>query len=113
MDSDYNIIKCLYVYWNNTDYFRIELYRDKKYFHYDFNVDDKEYETIKNEYNKNILISNFKPIILYNNHSFVNISYLNKYINIINIYLIQNHKTWENITKIVLAEEISMTIDNS
>ena len=105
MCSDYFIEKCLHVYINDIDYFIIRLYKDKNYYHYDFSTDDKDYEKKINKYNKNIVIPQFQPIILYDNYIFKNSFYENKYKYIVKNYLIKYHKTWEDIIKIIIVEE--------
>ena len=103
--ADFYVIKCLYVYFDTDDFFTIELYKDKKYFLYDFSENDKDYETKINEYNKNILIPQLQPIIIYDNRNFKNTIYQNKYNQIVEIYLIKYHKSWNDIIKIIIVEE--------
>jgi len=105
MGCDYYIEKVLHIYYNNIDYFPIELCRDKGDYYYDFDIDDIDYEKKINEYKKNILTSQIEPIILYDNNRFKKISYEIKYKqlieNKINIY----HKKWDDIIKIIKVEE--------
>ena len=104
MVSDYHIVKCLYIYFNSINYIKIELYKDKKYFYFDFSQEE-DYKKKKLEYIKNILISPFLPMLLYEKDHFIHFFNERKYKEVINIYLIKNRKTWKDIIKIILTEE--------
>jgi hypothetical protein len=105
MDCDYYICKVLNIYFNDIDFLSIEIYKDKAYYQYNFNIDDKDYKKKINEYKIYILIPKIEPIILYENDKFLNSSFEKKYKIIVEIYLINNNKKWKDIKKIIIDEK--------
>jgi len=105
MGCDYYIAKVLYIYYNNIDYLPIELYRDSCDYYYDFDIEDIDYEKKINEYKNNILISQFQPIILYDNCSFKKKTYENKYKLLIENEITRYHIKWNDIIQIIKIEE--------
>jgi hypothetical protein len=105
MGCDYYIIKVLYVYYNDNTYKSIEVDRDKGYFCFDFDDDDPEYEKKMNEYIEKMLNPHMSPIILYDNYSFKNMSYQNKYKSLIENEISKYYKKWNDIKKIIKVEE--------
>jgi len=105
MGCDFYIIKVLYIYYNDNTYISIELDRDRGFYCYDFDDDDPEYEEKKNEYIKKMLIPHMNPIILYDNYTFKNMSYQNKYKLLIENEISKEKKNWNDIIKIIKVEE--------
>ena len=105
MGCDYYIVKVLNIYYNDNDYLRVELERERGYFNYYYDEDEEDYEDKVNKYIKDILTSQMKPIIIYSNNSFNKLSSETKYKIIIQNEINEYDKKWCEITKILKVEE--------
>jgi hypothetical protein len=72
MGCDYYICKHLKINFQNSDSLKIQLEEDKGYFNFYFDEDEPDYDLKYNNYVKEILTSNMKPIIIYEENQFVN-----------------------------------------
>jgi chromosomal replication initiation ATPase DnaA len=106
MGCDYYIVKVLQIYYNDTEYMECELERERGYFYCDkFDEDEDDYEEQINEYIKDILTVQMKPIQIYENNSFRKLLFETKYKDIVENELKDNGKKWCEITKIVKIEK--------
>ena len=70
MGCDYYIVKFLNIYYNKIDYLVVELDRERGYYNFQYDEDYDDYEYKENEYIKDCLTPEMKPIIIYTNNSF-------------------------------------------
>jgi len=101
----YYITKVLYIYCKYDNYYTIEIYRNRRDYYYDFDIDDKDYATKVIEYKEKMLTPGIPPIVVYDNGTFKNIHYAKKYALLVTKEIAQQHKTWKDIVKIVKVEE--------
>jgi len=66
MGCDYYITKYLYVKFDDSISFYIELERDRGYFDFSMDEDEPNYEEKYKEYIQEILSDKMKPIIIFN-----------------------------------------------
>jgi len=112
MGCDYYIDKDLHIYDNNNIIFsHINLEHERGYYWFGSLLDEDEdgydnelSEYIKNILEPNILEPNMKPIIIYDNNTFIKLSYENKYKKLIEDDLKLYKKTWNDVNKIVKVE---------
>lgn len=105
MGCDYYIIKNLHVYYNDNDYLEIELERLRMYYDEDdYDPDEEDYEKKINEYIKNTLTPKMKPIVIYDNNNFRNLSLEEKYKALVENEINKVDKKWCEITKIMKVE---------
>ena len=105
MGCDYYIIKFLNIYYNDIDYLVIELDREKGYYNFQYDEDCDDYTDKENEYIKNCLTPEMKPIIIYINNSFNKINSETKYKILIENEINKSGKKWCEITKIIKVED--------
>jgi hypothetical protein len=107
MGCDYYIIKLLHIYYNDNEYFTIELYRQRGDYIYDGDEDETEenYREGLRKYIEYCLTPQMKPITIYENKSFNKSFCETKYKTLIEDELNKNNKTWSEITKIIKVEE--------
>ena len=80
MGCDYYIDKDLHIYdHNNTIFSYINLEHERGYYWFVSLLDEDGYHNELSQYIKNKLEPSMKPIIIYNNNTFVKLSYENKY----------------------------------
>lgn len=104
MGCDYYILKVLHIYYNDTDYFRVEIDRENGYYNYQYDEDEDDYENKVSEYIKQCLIPLMKPIVIYDNNMFNKSTSEIKYKSIIENKMNNSGKTWSDITKIIKVE---------
>ena len=107
MGCDYYIDKDLHVYdHNNIIFSYINLEHERGYYWFGSLLDEDGdgYDNELSQYIKNTLEPNMKPIIIYNNNTFVKLSYENKYKKLIEDDLRLYKKTWNNVNKIIKVE---------
>ena len=107
MGCDYYILKILYIYFDKDDYLFIEIDRQQCYYYCDFDEDEEGYKEKYEKYKEDMLTPQTKPILIYENHKFNQLSSETKYKNMIENKITNygNGKKWENITKIIKVEE--------
>lgn len=111
MGCDYYIVKVLHIYYNETDYLVLELYRNNRYYYYDTDEDEDEdedeegYEEKVSEYKRGCLTPRMEPILLYDNGEFINPSFEITYKTIIEDKINKYHMNWYNVNKILKVEE--------
>jgi hypothetical protein len=105
MGCDYYILKVLRIYYTETDYLEVELTRERGYYYYQFDEDEEHYENKVSEYINDILTPKMKPILLYDNNNFIQLSFETKYKTIIDNEINKNNMRWGDIHKIVKVEE--------
>jgi len=105
MGCDYYILKVLRIYYTETDYLDVELTRERGYYYYQFDEDEEHYENKVSEYINDILTPKMKPIMLYENNNFIQLSFETKYKTIIDNEINKNNMIWDHIHKIVKVEE--------
>ena len=64
MGCDYYIIKFLNIYYNDIDYLVVELERENGYYNFQYDEDCDDYIDKENEYIKDCLTPEMKPIII-------------------------------------------------
>ena len=106
MGSDYYIVNFLHIYYNNYDYcdnkyLEIELVNERRYYN-NYDENEKDCKKNTNEYKNNFRM---KPIIIYNNNIFNELSFDIKYRNIIENEINKYDKHWYEVTKVVKIEE--------
>jgi hypothetical protein len=106
MGCDYYISIILRIYYDDSDYFNIELRRLGGYYSDDIGIDedDNEYEEKLSEYFKDILTPKMKPIIIYENNNFNKSSSEIKYKKLVEDKIKECNKKWSEITKIIKME---------
>jgi len=105
MGCDYYIAKVLYIYCKCDKDYCVELYRDRGYYYCDLDTDNADNATKVMEYKKRMLTPGIPPMVLYDNGSFKNVHYENKYSYLVNYEIAKYHKNWNDIVKIVKVEE--------
>jgi hypothetical protein len=104
MGCDYYIVKSLHIYYNDNDYFEIELDRERGYYHDMYDEDQEDYDEKINEYIKHILTPKVKPIIIYNNNCFSKSLLEMKYKSLVETEINKYNKKWNEIIKIIKIE---------
>lgn len=109
MGCDYYIVKVLHIFYNDDEYFEVELERKRCYYHYecdeDQDQDEEDYEEQLIEYEKYTLTPKMKPIIIYTNNTFNKLNFEIKYKTIIEDEINKKSKKWCEITKIIKVEK--------
>ena len=105
MGCDYYIVKVLHIYYNEIDYLDFELNRERGYYYYQFDKDEENYEDKVSEYINDILTPKIKPIMLYENNNFIQLSFETKYKTIVDNEINKNNMRWDHIHKIVKVEK--------
>jgi hypothetical protein len=104
MGCDYYIAKCLNIYYNDTDYLVVELERKRCYYYFQYDEDSDDYDDKINEYIKECLTPEMKPIIIYSSNSFNKVNSETKYKSLIENEINSYGKKWSEITKIIKVE---------
>ena len=105
MGCDYYIIKFLNIYYNDIDYLVVELERENGYYNFQYDEDCDDYIDKENEYIKDCLTPEMKPIIIYINNSFNKVNSETKYKLLIENEINKANKKWCEITKIIKVED--------
>jgi hypothetical protein len=105
MMCDYYILKVLHIYYNKTDYLDFELNKERCYYYYSYDSDEENYKEKVSEYINDILTPKMKPIMLYENNNFIQLSFETKYKMIIDNEINTHNMRWSHIHKIVKVEE--------
>ena len=109
MGCDYYIENNMYIYYNDNTCNYINLKRYREYYceiyDDDLNFDSKKTDKLKKI--KNYYLENRKnPSIIYTNNSFINISIMNSYKEMLDFEISNNdNKTWKDVKEIVILEE--------
>ena len=107
MGCDYYIVKYLCIYFNDkdNDVLNFEIERERGYFGDHLGDEDEDdYEKKRDEYLKNVLTPQTKPITIYNNGVFNKPMSETKYKSIIEGLIRDSGKKWSEITKIIKEE---------
>jgi hypothetical protein len=109
MGCDYYITKELHIYYGNGkyDFISITLEEEKGYFYYPNHIDEDEdgYDEMINNYKKQELTPNMKPIIIYENGYFVKKLFKEKYEQLIENEINRNCKLKTDIINIIKIED--------
>jgi len=102
MGCDYYVDKNLYIYDHNDASFTfINLEKISCYYSYSLLLDDVG----ETEYVKHVLEPFKEPILIFNNNTFSDVSFEQKYKKIIECELKTCNKQWEDVNKIIQTEE--------
>ena len=104
MGCDYYIEKGLRIYYNDNNYLYVELDINRRYYNYQYDEDEEDYEKKVNAYIKDILTPLMEPIIIYNNNKFNTSILETKYKFIVENEIHNYGKLWCEITKIIKVE---------
>jgi hypothetical protein len=104
MGCDYYIDKVLDIYYNDTEFYSIRLERTRGYYFDMYDEDDEFYEEKMKKYIEETLISQTKPITIYQNNSFTNEKVEIKYKALVEKYINDYGKTLSDIVKILKVE---------
>lgn len=114
MGCDYYIEQRLCIYYNDNTSYCISLDRERGYYsdtdiYDDFIMNSNIENSNLTEWEKNKqyhLTPKTVPLIIYNNHTFINIYVSNQYKAMLEFEMINNdYKTWNDIKDIVILEE--------
>jgi len=103
MGCDYYTVKMLHIYYNENDYLRLELCRERGYYYHHYDEDADDYEIKLNEYIKKCLTPLTEPIVIYNG-AFNKPTSERKYKSIVENKINNFGKTWRDVTKIIKVE---------
>jgi hypothetical protein len=108
MGCDYYIIKALDIYFKDEDgdrdnYLSFVIDRENGYYYYLYDSDDETYEKKVADYINDCLTPKMKPIILFDN-KFINSKCESKYKLIVEQFMKENGKNFNDITKIIKVE---------
>jgi hypothetical protein len=105
MGCDFYIYKSLKVYYKDNSFDFMDIEKERGYFYFpEIDNDNIEYEKKRSEIISEQLQPRIKPIIIYQNNSFINVNYESKYKEFIFIKLVSYNKTWEDIMNIEKIE---------
>lgn len=104
MGCDFYIVKYLCIYYNDDTCESINVSKENGYYYFDADSDEENYEQKINDYKKNILKPQIKPIVIYDNNTFIKSCSENKYKTFIEDKIKDDNKKWNDITKIIKLE---------
>ena len=107
MGCDYYIIKSLRIYFQNIPPLCIQIEQSRGDFFFSLDEDEADYEEKYDEYIKDALTPEMKPIIIYENNKFVNSRVENKYTSSIQEHIDIYNKSHE--THVVFKDILDIT----
>jgi hypothetical protein len=105
MGEIFYILNVLNIYYNETEYLQLVIDKKDSYFYCYGDEDDISYEEENLESRKRSLSVHKKPILIYDNSNFCKLLCEKKYKALVEEFITENGKKWDDITRIIKVEK--------
>jgi len=105
MGERFYILQVLNIYYNETEYLNLVIDKTDSNFYYGGDEDDISYEQEILENRKRQLLVYKKPILIYDNSNFCKLLCEKKYKALVEEFITENGKKWDDITRIIKVEK--------